>query len=450
VPDQPSNGVAILCGGGPAPGINSVIGAATIRATLGGLRVIGIRDGFKWLMQGQTHQAIPLSIEDVSRIHFTGGSYLGISRANPTREEQHLETVTTALQQLGVNQLITIGGDDTAFSAMRLAEHAGGRLRVVHVPKTIDNDLDLPHGASTFGFQTARHVGCELVKNLMVDARTTGRWYLVVAMGRKAGHLALGIGKAAGTTLTIIPEEFEDGGPIRLDHVADILLAAIIKQTAMHHDDGTAVLAEGLVEHLATEDLESFGQLERDEHDHVRLAEVNLADVVKSRLRAKLAELGLHTGLVTKDIGYELRCADPIPFDMEYTRDLGYCAAQFLLDGGSQAMVTMVDGHFQPLPFSDLLDPRTGRTRVRMVDVESEQYQIARRYMVRVRAEDLDDEPMLERLAVAAHLTPVEFRQRFGYLVQSARNQQSTRPSRPIVQATTSAGAVRSVGVLGS
>ncbi|MBV8719454.1 MAG: 6-phosphofructokinase, partial [Chloroflexi bacterium] len=325
--------VAILCGGGPAPGINSVIGAATIRALVSGVNVVGVRDGFKWLMQGDTRHVVDLSIEDVSRIHFTGGSYLGISRANPTRDPRHLEAVTTVLQQLAVDKLITIGGDDTAFSAMRLAAHAQGRLRVVHVPKTIDNDLDLPHGIPTFGFQTARHVGVHLVKNLMVDARTTGRWYLIVAMGRKAGHLALGIGKAAAATLTIIPEEF-GRGPIRLNHVIDILVGAIVKRKAMGHEDGTAILAEGLVEQLDQHDLEVFGELERDEHDHVRLAEVNLGDVIKMRLRQRLGELGMNTGLVTKDIGYELRCADPIPFDMEYTRDLGYCAAQYLLDGG--------------------------------------------------------------------------------------------------------------------
>src|SRR5579871_1704606 len=233
--------VAILCGGGPAPGINSVIGAATIRARVGGVPVVGIRDGFKWLMQGNTRHAVSLSIEDVSRIHFTGGSYLGISRANPTREAHQLEAVVSALAQLGVDKLITIGGDDTAYSAMRVAEHAGGRLQVAHVPKTIDNDLDLPHGIPTFGFQTARHVGVDLVKNLMVDARTTGRWYLIVAMGRKAGHLALGIGKAAGATLTIIPEEF-GGGRIRLDHVIDVLLGAIIKRQSVGRNDGTAVL----------------------------------------------------------------------------------------------------------------------------------------------------------------------------------------------------------------
>src|SRR5205807_8912271 len=127
-----------------------------------------------------------------------------------------LEAILDTLEKVAVDELITIGGDDTAFSAMRLAAQAGGRLRVVHVPKTIDNDLDLPHGIPTFGFQTARHVGVELVKNLMVDAKTTSRWYLIVAMGRKAGHLALGIGKAAAATLTITPEEFGDGR-IRLD-----------------------------------------------------------------------------------------------------------------------------------------------------------------------------------------------------------------------------------------
>jgi 6-phosphofructokinase 1 len=412
-----SHRVALLCGGGPAPGINSVIGAATIRATLAGASVVGIRDGFKWLMQGDTRHVVPLTIEDVSRIHFTGGSYLGISRANPTKDPRHLEAATAALVQMGVDQLITIGGDDTAFSAMRLAEHAGGRLRVVHVPKTIDNDLDLPHGISTFGFQTARHVGVELVKNLMVDARTTSRWYLVVAMGRKAGHLALGIGKAAGATLTVIPEEF-GSGPIRLNHLTDVLAGAIIRRKSMGHEDGTAILAEGLVEQLGADDLKSFGELQRDEHDHVRLAEVNLADVVKTRLRARLARLGLEMTLVTKDIGYELRCADPIPFDMEYTRDLGYCAAQYLLDGGSNAMVTLVDGRFRPIPFDEMLDPETGRTRIRLVDTSSEQYQIARRYMVRLRHEDLEDPHNLARLAAIVGQTPEQFRAQFGYVAQ--------------------------------
>src|SRR5205823_12780068 len=148
----------------------------------------------------------PLTIDAVSRIHFRGGSAVGISRANPTTQPALLETTVAALMRLGVSQLITIGGDDTAHSAMRLEATAAGRLQVVHVPKSIDNDLDLPPTIDTFGYQTARHVGVDILKNLMIDAKTTSRWYFVIAMGRKAGHLALGIGKAAGATVTLIPE----------------------------------------------------------------------------------------------------------------------------------------------------------------------------------------------------------------------------------------------------
>src|SRR3954447_227205 len=154
-----SNKLAILVGGGPAPGINAVIAAATIRAKLEGLEVVGVRDGFSWIMEGDTDHVIPLTIDTVSRIHFRGGSYLGIARANPTKDPKLLDNAIGALLKLGVSQLVTIGGDDTAFSAMKLEERAAGRIRVVHVPKTIDNDLDLPAHVDTFGFQSARHYG---------------------------------------------------------------------------------------------------------------------------------------------------------------------------------------------------------------------------------------------------------------------------------------------------
>src|SRR5262245_61445626 len=155
--------LAILVAGGPAPGINSVIGAATIRCALEGVDVLGIRDGFEWIMHGNVDHVMPLTIEAVSRIHFRGGSFIGISRANPTLDPQHLENTVISLLRLNVSDLITIGGDDTAFSAMKLAEKAAGRIHVVHVPKTIDNDLSLPPACDTFGFQTARHVGVEIV-----------------------------------------------------------------------------------------------------------------------------------------------------------------------------------------------------------------------------------------------------------------------------------------------
>ena len=408
--------VGILVGGGPAPGINSVISAATIRSIVGGCEVIGILDGFKWLMEGNTSHVKPLSTEEVSRIHFRGGSSLGTSRANPTKNPESLEHVLSTLVRLGVTRLITIGGDDTAYSALKLEEKAAGRLHVVHVPKTIDNDLDLPHGIPTFGFQTARHVGVEIVKNLMVDAHTTSRWYFVVTMGRKAGHLALGIGKAAGATLTLIPEEFRQR-PVKLATLVDTLATAIIKRASEGRFDGVAVLAEGLVEMLDPQDLGGLDHVERDEHGHIRLSEIEIGDVLKREVSRALGGFGLTTTIVSKNVGYELRCADPIPFDMEYTRDLGYCAAQFLLDGGNAAMVSIQQGRFTPIPFKQMLDPATGRAKVRMVDISSESYQIARRYMIRLAPEDMADAQTVGLCASVVGLSADAFRERFSSIV---------------------------------
>jgi 6-phosphofructokinase len=406
----------ILVGGGPAPGINSVIGAATIGSILAGVDVLGILDGFKWIMEG-TDRVRPLSIEEVSRIHFRGGSLLGISRSNPTKNPAHLDNALKTLLELNVSGLITIGGDDTAFSALRLEQKAGGRLQVVHVPKTIDNDLELPHGISTFGFQTARHLGVELAKNLMVDAHTTSRWYFVVTMGRKAGHLALGIGKAAAATVVLIPEEFAER-PVRLSTIVDTLVGTIVKRLRGGRSDGVAVLAEGLIEVLDPNDLKGLESVGRDEHGHLRLSDVDIGDVLKREVETQLNELGLTASIVAKNIGYELRCADPIPYDIDYTRDLGYCAAEFLLNGGNAAMVSIQNGRFVPIAFKDILDPATGRTRVRMVDVESESFKIARRYMIRLSPEDLADPNELARLAEITGLSSEAFQKRFRYLVQ--------------------------------
>jgi 6-phosphofructokinase 1 len=410
-----TNRLAILVGGGPAPGINSVIGAATIRARLEGLDVVGIRDGFQWLMAGDIQHVVPLTIDAVSRIHFRGGSHLGISRANPTTAPALLETTLNSLLRLDVTQLITIGGDDTAFTAMKLEQHARGRIRVVHVPKTIDNDLGLPAHIDTFGYQTARHLGAEIVKNLMVDAKTTSRWYFVVAMGRKAGHLALGIGKAAGATLTLISEEFH--APLRLPAIVDTLVGAIIKRLADGRRDGVAIIAEGVVLGLTAADVGGLNQVERDDHGHLRIDEVNLGEILKMHVAARLRDFGMKTTIAAKNIGYELRCADPIPFDMEYTRDLGYCAAKYLLAGGNAAMISLQAGHFVPIPFSEMIDAETGRTAIRLVDITSTRYAIARRYMIRLRHDDFEDPHELARLAAAAGVSDEEFRRQFEYLL---------------------------------
>ncbi len=407
--------LGILVGGGPAPGINAVISAATIEALNEGFDVIGIRDGFKHLVRRDLSGLRPLAIDDVSRVHLLGGSILGTSRENPTKSPEATRTVVEVLRQAGVTHLVTIGGDDTALSSRYLSEHSGGAIRTVHVPKTIDNDLPLPPHVPTFGFQTARHVGVELVRNLMEDARSTRRWYVVVAMGRKAGHLALGIGKAAGATLTVVAEECPSPY-VSFATICDIVEGAIIKRRATGRHFGVAVLAEGLIDKLDPAELAELEDIERDEHGHVRFAEVDLARKVKAEVQGRLSERGLRVTITDKNVGYELRCADPIPFDAEYCRDLGYSAVRFLLNGGSGAMVTIQGGRFVPIPFDDLVEPESGKTKVRLVDVASEGFRVARAYMIRLEAEDFAHSAWVDRLADAAHLTPGEFRRRFEYL----------------------------------
>jgi 6-phosphofructokinase 1 len=229
--------MGVLVGGGPAPGIDSAISASVIEAINSGLEVIGIYDGFSHLIEGSTDHTTPLEISDVSRIHAQGGSILRTSRANPTRNAKDLQQCVKTLAALGISYLVTIGGDDTTFAASEVAKAAGGEIRVAHIPKTIDNDLPLPADMPTFGFETARHVGTQLVLNLMEDSRTGNRWFIVTVMGRKAGHLALGIGKAAGATVTVIPEEFP-GDRIKLDDVCVVLEGAILKRRAMGREDG--------------------------------------------------------------------------------------------------------------------------------------------------------------------------------------------------------------------
>ena len=416
--------VGILVGGGPAPGINSVISAVTIRSILGGCDVLGIVDGFKWLMENDVSHVRPLSIEEVSRIHFRGGSYLGTSRANPTKKAEFLANVLFSLKRLGVTRLVTIGGDDTAFSSLKLEEQATGLMQIVHVPKTIDNDLDLPHGIPTFGFQTARHVAVDIVKNLMVDAHTTSRWYFTVTMGRKAGHLALGIGKAASATLTVIPEEFGER-PVRLQRLVDLVIGAMIKRLSGGRSDGVVVLAEGLIEILDPRDLGGLDHVARDEHGNLRLAEVDIGDVLRREVTKGMKALGLATTIVSKNVGYELRCADPIPFDMEYTRDLGYCAAQFLLDGGTAAMVSIQNGQCKPIPFKLMVDPASGKAKVRMVDVTAQSYQIACQYMIRLSDEDMKDAVALGRYAALAGLSPEAFHNRFQPVALKAMGTQA-------------------------
>jgi ATP-dependent phosphofructokinase / diphosphate-dependent phosphofructokinase len=416
--------LGILVGGGPAPGINSAISAAAIEAVNENIDVIGIYDGYEHLMKGRTDMVRPLSIAEVSRIHFQGGSILRTSRANPTRQPEALRRTTQTLQELGITALVTIGGDDTAFAAFEVAKASNGTVRVAHIPKTIDNDLPLPGGLSTFGFQTARHVGTELVRNLMEDSRTTNRWFFVVVMGRKAGHLALGIGKAAGATLTIIPEEFPQER-ISLDDVCRVLEGAILKRRVMGSEHGLAVIAEGIGEKLDPQELAKIPgvEMEFDPYGHIRLGEIPLTTILKRQVQERFALRDNPLAIVDVTLGYELRCAQAIPFDVDYTRTLGYGAVRFLLSEPHDervryaGFICLESGRLSVLPFEELRDQTTGRIRIRLVDVHSEHYHVARKYMIRLEQRDLDDPEMRAKLATAAHLEPDAFVQTFAAAV---------------------------------
>ncbi len=402
--------LGILVGGGPAPGINGVIAAAAREAIKCGLRVVGIYDGYRDLAAGTPVQTREIDDDDIARIRYSGGSLLRTSRTNPAKDAASLERCVAGIRALDLRYLVCIGGDDTTYGATKIAEAAGPSLGIATVPKTIDNDLPLPDNAPTFGFETARSVGTEIVESLIEDAMTTSRWYLVVSMGRKSGALALGMCKAAGATLAVIPEEFPSNAHVGL--AIDTIVGSIVKQRALGRLDGVAIVAEGVAERLSLESLSSLDGVERDAFGHVRLADIPIGPVLRDGVRKRLAEIGVDATVTAKDVGYELRCAKPVPFDLDYTRTLGYGAVRYLLGGGSGALIALRGGRVEPMRLEELIDPQTGRIRTRLVDVTTEAYRVARDTMVRLEPEDLDS-PQVERIAAQTTLDPQTFRRQF-------------------------------------
>jgi len=411
--------IGIIVSGGPAPGINGVIHAATIEARTRGYEVVGIYDGFEHLMEGEL-VATPLSIDDVSRIYLRGGSILRTSRANPTKEEEHLRLCSEALIEGGIGYLLVIGGDDTAYAAYRVARYAqesvGADIQVAHAPKTIDNDLPLPDQVKTFGFETARQVGTEIMMSLMEEALTGRRWFVVVTMGRKTGHLALGIGKSSGATLTLIPEEWESR-TIRMQEVVDILVTSILKRMANDKPYGVALISEGVMEHMSHKDLRELDYVERDAFGNVHLSEINFSDILKHELDSELERLDVPTRITSKDLGYELRCTDPVAFDIDYTRGLGEAAVTFLLDGGTNATVSIQGTQVVPIPFTEMMDPESGLTEVRKVNLDSFVYRSANKLMIRLKPDDAGRDDLIRSMAEHTNLTLDEFKSRFGYLL---------------------------------
>lgn len=414
IPKRPTLG--ILVGGGPAPGINGIINSAALQAMNSGFKALGIINGFEHLSRGDNSKVIALdTLGDLGRIHFLGGSILGTSRSNPTKTPETLAHTVRALENLGITHLLTIGGDGTAYAARKVSEQIP--ISVLHVPKTIDNDLPLPGGVSTFGFQTARHFGCEIVKSLMTDAKTTGRWYLTVAMGRKAGHLALSIGKATGATLSIIPEDFI-GKPVSLEIISKVVLGSILKRMVLGKEYGVAMLAEGLIEMLTEEEHRRFGSIERDEYGRIRYADIDFGATLKHVITTELVSFGIKLTVVGKDIGYELRSVEPIPYDKEYVRDLGYAAFQKFQEGVSSALIAIIGDEAVAIPFADLVDPATGRTKVRMVNPQSFHYQVAQKYMIKLQPEDFKDLEFVRGMCALTGKSEEDLRAYFSCIIE--------------------------------
>jgi ATP-dependent phosphofructokinase / diphosphate-dependent phosphofructokinase len=411
--------LGIICGGGPAPGINTVISSVAIAALKRGFdEVIGFNQGFKWLSEGDANHYENLTISKMTKIFNKGGVYLVTSRANPCGDDRKLDNCVKVFRQLGITHLVTIGGEDTAFSSMTVADHArkqGYEVHTVHVPKTIDNDLPLPEGVPTFGFETARAMGTQIATAIQEDARSTNRWYVVVCMGRKSGYLTLGIGKSSAATVNLIPEEFDMKCSEHL--LVDTIVGSVFKRMTQGKEYGTAVVAEGFLELDGF--FEGIEDVKKDDHGHPILSEIHFSGHLKGKVEKRVQQFGYPKfRVVHKDIGYELRCTDPIPFDVEYCRNLGWAAIDFLVNDGSHSMITIQNEQLTPIPFNKMFDPKTGKVRIRTVDRSLAYFHVARDFQVRLTLEDFENEDQLRKLADVANTTPENFKKEFYHVVE--------------------------------
>jgi ATP-dependent phosphofructokinase / diphosphate-dependent phosphofructokinase len=261
--------VAILCAGGPAPGINTVIGSVTKVFLKNGYQVIGVHEGYKTLFNGEPNIEM-LNFQHADDIYSRGGSALRMSRYKPKDEEFKPDF----FEKYNVKLLVTIGGDDTASTAARLTKYLQSKnLKVanIHVPKTIDNDLPLPEGIPTFGYHSAKEEGVRLATTIYEDGRTSGTWFVVAAMGREAGHLAFGIGTACHYPMIIIPEMFNKA-KVSFEKITNLIISSILKRKLLGLDYGCAIISEGVFHFMSDEEIIASGiQFTYDEHGHPEL-----------------------------------------------------------------------------------------------------------------------------------------------------------------------------------
>jgi ATP-dependent phosphofructokinase / diphosphate-dependent phosphofructokinase len=360
--------IAILCGGGPAPGINSVISSVALVFLKSGYRVLGIDDGYKGLFDKQPHiKEIDFTMAD--DIHKRGGSALRMSRHKPADSEFN----TDFFIRNNVKLLITIGGDDTASTANRISKFLKENrvdIQNIHVPKTIDNDLPLPEGIPTFGYQSAKQEGTRIAQTVYEDARTSGNWFVVSAMGREAGHLAFGIGAANHFPMIIIPEMFYNV-KVTFERITNLIISAIVKRKILGINYGAAIVSEGVFHFMSDEEIENSGiNFTYDDHGHPELGNVSKAHIFNVLLQQKLKKIGLKVKSRPVELGYELRCIPPTSYDQLYCGLLGYGVKQLFDEGRTGCMVTADHtGVVSPLYLEDVED-ENGKIQPRLVNME--------------------------------------------------------------------------------
>lgn len=369
----------IVVSGGPAPGINSVIAAVTICAERAGYKTIGFSGGFRGIVEGEAKNIKHLNSERVLPIANTGGSILRTSRYNPIKEEDRKQKLIDNLRANRVDKLVVIGGEGSAWVSHQLSESFPA-IRIAHIPKTIDNDLILPNKHPSFGFETARYAGQKIMRTLMAEAQTTSRWFVVRTMGRKAGFLALGLGIASGANLTLIGEQFEENS-ITPKSIAEIIFKSVQKRMSEGHPWGCCILAEGIIDKFNIASIEDMHDCPRDEVGRILLSEVRLEDLVARELKKLGNEAGLSMRFTPENIGYALRCREPISFDIEYTQFLGYGAVKYLLEGLGGIMVVRDFDNLAYVPLSSMVDVN-GLIKSRQVDLNSHIYQAAKTLMI--------------------------------------------------------------------
>ena len=366
--------VIILCGGGPAPGMNSVSMSVAKTFLTKNFRVIGLHGGYSGLFS-KNARTEDLTFAIADRYFNRGGSYLEMSRFKPTDADFENNFNLDLFKDNNIKLLVTIGGDDTASTANRISKFLAAKgypIANIHCPKTIDNDLPLPANAPTFGYNSAKNEGAHLARTVYEDARTSGNWLVISAMGRTCGSLALGIGEATHCPMTIIPEMFNKT-EICLDKVVKLSISAILKRKVMGVNYGTIVAAEGLFHEFKAEEMEAAGvHFSYDDHGHPELGKVSKAVLFNDLLEAEFKKIGLKVKSRPVEIGYDVRCQDPVAYDVTYCTELAMGVYQLYSEGKTGCMVYVDSfGNVSPLYLADLQDPATGKIPPRVVDINA-------------------------------------------------------------------------------